>query len=240
MKRPLIWLALLPLCACATHRAPSVRYDLDGIPDPMGARPALNATIAIPPIASPSWLRTTALIYRLRYEAAAYPRAYASSEWIAPPGELLTQRLREAIAATNRGVTLGQLEDTSKGYRLEISLESFIQVFTSPARSRCVVTLRATLLSGRDHVLAQRTFRTQRAAPSPDAAGGVEGLVDASDADFAQILTWLGESLPTRTLKAASEEVPGPGGANPRDAHRYSLEGTCEQERAERASYPPP
>jgi len=240
MMRHLTCLFLLVLCACATHRALPVRYDLDGIPDPMGSQPPLNATIAIPPIASPSWLRTTALLYRLGYEAPAYPRAYAQSEWIAPPGELLTQRLRESIAAANRGVTLGQLDDTSKGYRLEVSLESFVQVFTSPDHSRCVVAFSATLLTGRDDVLAQRTFRTARAALRPDAAGGVEGLVDAADADFQQILTWLGETLATRTLGAASEKAPRSGRASPRDAHGCPLEGTCEQEPADRASYSRP
>jgi cholesterol transport system auxiliary component len=238
--RRLICPLLLLLCACATHRALPVRYDLDGIPDPMGLQPPLNATIAIPPIASPSWLRTTALLYRLGYEAPAYPRAYAQSEWIAPPGELLTQRLRESIAAANRGATLGQLDDISKGYRLEVSLESFVQVFTSPDHSRCVAAFRATLLTGRDHVLAQRTFRTERVAPRPDAAGGVEGLVAASDANFGQILRWLGETLASRAPVAASADTPRAGRTNSRDAHGCPLEGTCEQEQELRASYPPP
>lgn len=237
--RRLACLFLLLLCACATHRALPVRYDLDAIPDPTGSQPPLNATIAIPPIAAPSWLRTTALLYRLRYEAPAYPRAYAQSAWIAPPGELLTQRLRESIAAANRGVTLEQPDDLSKGYRLEISLESFMQVFTSRDHSRCVVAFRATLLTGRDHVLAQKTFHTERVAPRPDAAGGVEGLVAASDADFGQILTWLGERLATRKHMAAAVDTPRSGRTSPRDAHGCPLEGTCEQAEGHRASYPP-
>jgi cholesterol transport system auxiliary component len=240
MMRHLTCLCLLLLCACATNRALPVRYDLDAIADPMGSPPPLNATIAIPPIAAPSWLRTTALLYRLRYEAPAYPRAYAQSEWIAPPADLLTQRLRKSIAAANRGVTLGQLDDLSKGYRLEVSLQSFVQVFTSPDHSRCVAAFRATLLTGRDHVLAQRTFRAERVAPRPDAAGGVEGLVAASDADFGQILTWLGERLATRAPVAASVDAPRSGQTSPRAAHGCPLEGTCEQAEGHRASYPPP
>jgi cholesterol transport system auxiliary component len=240
MMSRLACLFLLLLCGCATHRALPVRYDLDGVLDPMGSQPALNVTIAVPPIASPAWLRSTALLYRLRYEAPADPRAYAQSEWIAPPGELLTQRLRESIATANRGVTLEQLDDLSKGYRLEVSLESFVQVFTSPDHSRCVVAFRATLLSGRDHVLAQRTFHAEQVAPRPDAAGGVEGLVAASDANFGHILAWLRQTLATRAPVTAAVDTPRTRRTSSRDAHGCPLEGTCEQERAAAASYSPP
>jgi cholesterol transport system auxiliary component len=195
VKRPSASLLVLLLSACAANRPLPIRYDLDGIPDPVRLQPRLNVTIAVPSISSPSWLRTTALVYRLSYQAPAYPRAYALSQWIAPPGELLTARLREGVAAANAGVTLQQLPYDSDGYRLEVSLETFAQEFSAPDRSRCVVALRATLVGADGKVTAQKSFRTERPAPSPDAAGGVEGLVDASDADFRNILTWLRQTL---------------------------------------------
>jgi cholesterol transport system auxiliary component len=195
MKRPLAYLFVLLVSACVANHPLPIRYDLDGIPDPVRLQPRLNVTIAVPPISSPAWLRTTALVYRLSYQAPAYPRAYALSQWIAPPGELLTARLRVRIAAANAGVTLQQLPYDSDGYRLEVSLETFAQEFSAPDRSRCVVALRATLVGDEGKVIAQKSFRTELPAPSPDAAGGVEGLVDASDADFHNILMWLRQTL---------------------------------------------
>jgi len=202
MMRPFLALLALLASGCASQRALPVRYDLDGSQVAARTEPRLNATIAIPPIQAPSWLRTTALVYRLEYEAPAYPRAYTRSQWTAPPGELLTLRLRERISSANDGFTLAQLPEGSGGYRLEVSLENFAQIFPSPGRSDCVVTLTATIVQRGDRVLAQKTFRAERPAPTADAAGGVEGLVDASDWDFKQILTWVREALPMQQAAA--------------------------------------
>ena len=205
MTRPLACLLLLLLSACATDPPLPLRYDFGGTPAPIQSQARLDATIAIPPIASPRWLRTTALMYRLDYEAPAYPRAYALSQWVASPGELLTLRLRQWVEAENSGSTLRQLPSDSDAYSLEVSLDTFAQVFSSPDHSRCTVALRATLVEHRNEVLAQRTFRTTRTAPSPDAVGGVQGLVHASDADFQKIIAWLAETLPVRRRAADSK-----------------------------------
>lgn len=194
-------LALL-LCACASQRALPVRYDLDGIEAQLPSERRFRATLAIPRIQAPSWLRSTALVYRLAYAPPAYLRSYALSEWITPPGDLLTLRLRERIAQANDGFTLARLPDRADGYRLDVALDNFAQVFRSPDRSRCVVTLTATVLQAGDRVVAQRTFRSDRPAPSANAAGAVEGLATATDADFEQILTWLRETLPIRQASA--------------------------------------
>jgi len=203
MRLTAVVLGLL-VCGCVSQRALPVRYDLDGFEDPPPAGSRLDATIAIPPIQAPSWLRSTALVYRLDYAPPANPRAYALSEWTAPPSELLTLRLRERITEANDGFTLTHLPEDTGGYRLEVSLENFAQVFPSPDRSRCVVTLTATVLRSGDQIIAQRTFRSERPAPSGTAAGAVEGLVAASDSDFDQILGWLRETLPPRAVSATT------------------------------------
>ncbi len=199
------------LSGCVSQRALPVRYDLDGIQAVPRPTPGFDATIAIPPIQAPSWLRSTALIYRLDYAPPAYPRAYALSAWAAPPGELLTARLREWIAAANEGFTLAHPPENANGYRLEVSLETFTQVFASADRSHCIVTLRVTVLTARDRIIAQRTFRSEQAAPSENAAGAIEGLAAASDSDFEQILAWLRETLPTQqtsTMTKAANAAP--------------------------------
>lgn len=204
MMRLLLTLLVLLLSACVTNRALPVRYDFDGTRDPIRSPPRLDATIAIAPVTSPRWLRTTALIYRLSYQAPAYPRAYSLSQWVAPPGELLTLRLREWVAAANGGLTLGRLRNDTDGYTLGVALDAFAQIFSTPEHSRCLVVLRATLVSDSDEALAQKTFTTERPAPSPDAAGGVAGLVAASDADLRKILTWLAGTIASRSSRLAA------------------------------------
>lgn len=197
MMRALAFAFALLLAGCAAERALPVQYDLDGTPDPAQAQALFDATIAIPPIVAPPWLRTTAIVYRLTYAPLAVPRSYALSQWVAPPGELLTLRLRQSVEARNGGVTLRRKPPVSAGFDLEVSLDSFTQLFSSPDQSLCEVVLRATLVKHGDEIIAQRTFSAQQRAPSADAAGGVEGLADASDVDIRNIIAWLRETLET-------------------------------------------
>ena len=198
MTRPFIALLALFASACVAERPLPVRYDLDAAQGRPQSNPRFDATIAIPAIHAPSWLRTTALIYRLDYQPPAYPRAYAQSQWTAPPNELLSLRLRERISAHNDGFTIERLPEDADGYRLQVTVEEFTQIFASPERSRCLVTL-SVLLQHSEHMLAQKTFSAERLAPTADAAGAVVGLMRASDADFEQILTWLDSTLPAQS-----------------------------------------
>ena len=219
--------------ACAAERPP-IRYDLHEIQVHARSDARLDATIAIAPVHAPSWLRTTALIYRLDYVLPARPRAYAQSQWTAPPNELLSLRLRERISADNDGFTIERLPESTDGYRLEVTLEDFTQIFPSPNRSRCIVTL-SVLLEHGDQMLAQRTFQAEGPAPTADAAGAVAGLMRASDSDIEQILTWLRSTLPTQrpatvptAVHAFTEAPRGESSAN----HWCSNQGTCEQVRS--------
>lgn len=196
MMRTLVYASLFALSGCATYRATPVRYDFDGARGPPLPQARLAATIAVPPVTAPRWLRTSALTYRLEYQPPANLRAYALSQWVAPPEALLTLRLRQWVEADNSGITLRRLPGSSAAYRLEVSLETFAQIFDSPTHSRCVVALRATLMATSGNVLAQKTFSATRTAPSPDAVGGAQGLVAASDADFQKILAWLAGIIP--------------------------------------------
>jgi cholesterol transport system auxiliary component len=195
MMRALAFAFVLLLSGCATNRAVPVQYDFDGVPDPIHSQAPLDATIAIPPIAAPPWLRTTALVYRLDYEPSATARAYTSSQWVAPPAALLTLRLRQSVEARNRGITLRHISVNPEGYDLEISLDAFAQIFSSPDQSLCEVVLRATLVKHGNEVIAQKTFSARRPAPTPDAAGAVKGLVNASDTDVRGIIMWLRQTL---------------------------------------------
>jgi uncharacterized lipoprotein YmbA len=172
MMRPFVAFLALLASGCAAERAMPVRYDLDTPHVRLQHAPRFDATIAIPTIQAPSWLRTTALIYRLDYEPPVHPRAYAQSQWAAPPNELLSLRLRERISADNGGFTIKRLSEDNDGYRLQVTLEDFTQTFASPERSQCVVTLSVLLQRGK-RMLAQHTFH----------------------ADFEQIVAWLRTTL---------------------------------------------
>jgi cholesterol transport system auxiliary component len=190
MRLAAVLLGLLA-AGCASHSRTPARYDFDSIRTPIAPDARLHATIAISPVSTPSWLRTPALVYRLGYVTPARPQTYALSEWAAPPADLVTLRLRQTVAAANSGFTLRALPSRAAGYRLEMTLEQFVQVFSAPHDSRCFVTLSVTLEGPRNRVLAQRTFHSEQTAPSSDGAGAAQGLVAATDDCLGQILLWL-------------------------------------------------
>jgi cholesterol transport system auxiliary component len=200
--------------ACASHRPTPALYDFDSIPDPPERASQLDAPIAIPAVIAPSWLRSSALVYRLDYQTPARPQAYAHSQWSAPPAELITARLRQLVTGANSGVTLTRLGGDAPGYQLEVTLEHFEQVFTSPTESRCLVTLNATLTGRGGMPIGQRTFHAERPAPSADAEGAVRGLVPAVDDTIDQMIVWVQATLHAQRTNAVAEK------SEPESRHR--------------------
>jgi cholesterol transport system auxiliary component len=198
MKR---WSVLLPLIllSCATPRSPEVRsYDF-GMFD---ARPTsatqLNAPLVILPVSAPSWMRGSAILYRLRYTDPPYSETYRLSRWVATPAELLTMRLLESTAAVNTGFTLASADGNSTGYVIEVAMEEFIHEFESPTLSRGVVQVRVSLVDrSTGEVIAQQTLHAEELAASADAPGGVRALIGAMNAVTAQLMTWIGLTLGT-------------------------------------------
>jgi cholesterol transport system auxiliary component len=204
MKRVLLGiLAAAALAACGALPDKPVRqtmYDFG----PASPAPASTATLSrgplvLPEVETTGILDTSALLYRLAYQDANQLLPYAFAKWSAPPGQLLRQRLRDALgkdrpvldaaaaaALTRRGGGVPPV--------LRVELEEFSQVFASASESRGVVRLRATLLESSgagERLVAQRSFEVQRPAPSADAAGGVRALIAASDAAATDIAGWL-------------------------------------------------
>ncbi len=192
-----VFALLLAGCA-ATQPARVSAYDFDSAVVAPQAAARLDVPIAIPQVRAPSWLRGTELVYRLDYLVPAASRLYALSRWVAPPAELLTLHLRERVAAANSGFTVTGLDADPQAYLLEVTLEEFTQAFESPTASRCMIQLRATLGEPGGRVLAQRTFRAERPAPSPDASGAVRGLVAATDASIDEVMSWVASNIKAR------------------------------------------
>jgi cholesterol transport system auxiliary component len=192
----LLWLGL----ACTScglspiSSSPEVtQYDFG--PDPAkGSAPALRQPLLVYDVSAPAWLDSQYIFYRLAYQDATRPQAYADSRWVSSPGELIAARVRGRLAASGKGGVIYPADGTRASYALRIELDEFNQVFDAPGKSRAVVRLRATVL-GKTSLIAQRSFSAERAAATPDAEGGVRALIAASDEVLDQLVAWTVASL---------------------------------------------
>ena len=187
LARPLGALTVVVLlAACAgTPRQTTVSYDFGLPPAPAAATPAVTKLLRIGETAGPEWLDNPALHYRLLYAQQQQAQPYAANRWVMSPVRLFDERLRTMAANRAQVAAFGDVAQPL----LKVDIVEFSQVFDSPAASRAVVQVRASLYQARG-LLAQRTLRAEVPAPSPDAPGGVTALAQASDALIAQILDW--------------------------------------------------
>ncbi len=132
-------------------------------------------------ISAPESLNSNRIRYRLNYENAARVYSYTESRWLAPPTELLTQRLKLLVGATTE----------PQSCMLKIQLATFDHVFDSPDASKGVVILLAELIDTktRKPVMSQR-IEESVAAQSQDAKGGVTALKNAGDKALINTLAW--------------------------------------------------
>ncbi len=179
-----------PMAGCTLglpEAVSDIRYDLGPAP----ANPASHAG-GLPPIRlldvrAPRVLETDDILYRMSYADPRQTAAYANSHWTMRPAQLLTERVRHALAA--QGAVLGGGQ-AAQAPQLTIDLEQFEQVFDSEGESHGALTARATLLQG-GKMVAQRTFVARAPASMPNAAGGAHALATASDEFVAQLAAWL-------------------------------------------------
>ena len=203
MKRRLL-LAALPaaLAACsALPEKPTRQTMYDFGPPPAGTAPAATSrpALVLPEVEVEGVLETTALLYRLGYEDPFQLRPYAFARWSAPPAQLVRQRLREVLGRDravldNSAAAALVRRGADRPPVLRVELEDFSQTFDAPGSSRGMLRLRCTLLQsspGGERLVAQRTFATERPAPTADAPGGVRALTAAVDAAAAEIAAWL-------------------------------------------------
>jgi cholesterol transport system auxiliary component len=174
-------------CAFGTPAAISnIRYDLGPQSPPAYAGPL--PALRLFGVHAPAALDTDDILYRLSYADPRQTASYANSHWTMRPAQLLTLRVRGALAA--RGAVLSGGEAVSAPL-LTIDLDQFEQVFDSESESHGALTARATLT--RDGALiAQQTFVARAPASTANAAGGVQALAAASDEFVAQLMAWLG------------------------------------------------
>lgn len=172
------WLLAVSLAGCSlapTQPPPPARFDLGPLNDS-----ATGTALPVHDIAVPPWLEDTGIGYRLAYRDAYRREVYRDSRWVAPPGTLLAQRLRQPVAAA------------AAARRVHLQLDEFEQVFSSPTQSKVVLRARARL-AGAGAASPERLFVIEHDAPSADAQGAVRGLAAASDEFADQLQRWLAE-----------------------------------------------
>jgi len=162
-------------------------YDFGPAPEGRPA-PELRRALLVHDVSAPGWLDSPLIYYRLAYQDATRPQAYADSRWVTSPAQLFTNRLRVQLAMSAGGI-IQPGDDARAKYALRVDLEEFIQVFDAPGKSRALVRLRASVLGNRS-LVAQRSFAVERPAKTPDAEGGVRALIGASDEAVDQLIGW--------------------------------------------------
>ena len=189
--------ALLAGCFSQPRTPDPALYDLGIAPAARAAPARTNADLAAVRVraGAPSWLDGTSMYYRLLYVDELRTLTYAYARWVAPPAELVSQRLRQRLAEPAGGI------GSASGQVLQIEVEEFVQLFETPTRSFGRVSVRVQLSGASSE---EATFSEQIAAPTPDAAGGVRALAEATDALIARIVEWIGGA---RNGKTADKQM---------------------------------
>jgi len=161
-------------------------------------RPLVKAPLIVGEIEASPALDSSAMLYRLSYANPQQLRPYTQARWSMPPAQLLRQRLRARLgehhALLNAGDSLLSSAKTTALLNLRLELEEFSQLFDTPEHSTGLLRLRATLTQispTGQQLIAQRSFTLQRPAPSPDAPGGVQALIEASEAVALEVGAWV-------------------------------------------------
>ena len=193
MLRATLLLSLAVLAGCAIgpqSRDGIANYDF-GLPrSDKEVNPRLQHDLVVAVVSAPAWMENAGIYYRLAYQDATRPQAYAQSRWVMPPAALLGQRLRASIARASKAGVFAPADGVRADYTLRLELEEFSQVFDAADKSRAVVLLRASLIRNRG-LVAQQSFGIERAAATPNAEGGVRALIAASDEAGNGLIDWL-------------------------------------------------
>jgi cholesterol transport system auxiliary component len=191
----LLSLALLAACAIGPQaRSGMVNYAFGLARVDKDAQPRLHQDLVVAELGAPAWMDNSGIYYRLAYQDATRPQAYALSHWVMPPAALLGQRLRASIARANQAGVFTSADGVRAAYTLRLELEEFSQVFDAPDKSHALLRLRASLINQRS-VVAQQSFEFERAAATPNAEGGVRALIATSDAAGEKLVDWLAQNL---------------------------------------------
>jgi len=197
MLRAILLLSLALLSGCAAtpqSRDGPASYDFGLARTDKEANPRVQDDLVVAAPTAPAWMDNAGIYYRLAYQDPTRPQAYALSRWVMPPAALLGLRLRAYIARASKAAVFTPGDAVRVNNTLLLELEEFSQVFDTVDKSRAVVRLRASLIRNRT-VVAQQEFGIERAAATPNAEGGVQALIAASDEAGNSLIDWLAANM---------------------------------------------
>lgn len=176
-------LALITACGplLPEPTAPPQLFDLGPLPE---ADSFTTAGVQLQTLRAPSWLSGPRIPYRQLHRQPEAVQHYARHAWVAPPAELLRQRLEYQLAATPRG---------PGWWLLEIDLLTFEQVYESENHARAEISLRASLHERRgEGRILLRNIRVVRPV-DPEVRGAVSGLPAVANEALDELVAWLKE-----------------------------------------------
>lgn len=187
----------ISLTACQTATPKTAIYDFGLSPYAATPSTSVKAPIVLVPLTARGVVDGTGVLYRLGYADAHQLLPYTQSRWTMPIPQLLHQRLQQYVGQSRAVLQPKQGVNMAVGtLRLHGEVEEFSHWFDAPQSSKAVVRIVITLgrvqNGGKEEFVAQRRFTAERPAPSPDAAGGVMALTQASDAVIAEVAQWTG------------------------------------------------
>lgn len=210
MKKLLLPLAAAALAACSALPQPPAQQTLyDFGPRSRQEQPQADPARAAAKAQAPlvlAGIKTsglpdggTPIFYRLAYADALQLKPYSQARWARPAAQLIQQsllsRLSEGRAVLeSRDGAVQALSNGANPAMLRLDVEEFSQVFSDTATSQGLLRLRATLTEVTprgEKWLSQGVFTVQRPAPTPDAAGGTQALVAATEEAGRQLDGWL-------------------------------------------------
>jgi cholesterol transport system auxiliary component len=147
--------------------------------------------ILIPQATAPLWLDNPAIHYRLAYHNAAQSYTYANSRWSSPPAFLLTQQIKQKIAAGTHHLVIKDSSVATADYELHIEIEEFSQIFDTLTNSYVAIRFRASLVNNTHRLVGQKIFNTTHATATADAAGAVSSFTVASNQLINELIEWL-------------------------------------------------
>jgi len=172
MKHGLL-ISLLLVSACSKTVVPPALHDLGSARQTTAA-----ANVAQLSVTAPVWLNDHLIHYRLLHQSASEVRAYNLDRWLAPPPELLRQRLL--------------VDGVNPGFPLEIELLEFEQLFHAPNQAEASLRLLVRVYGAGGHrLIAGRQFALSKTCPSPDAKGAVVALSGLVKQASGQLHDWL-------------------------------------------------
>jgi len=203
---------LIFLAGCSALPAPPVQpavFDFGGgadapLAEAAGAGAPAGAPLVLADVQSTGLAEgSTALQYRLAYDGAQQLRAYQRARWSQPPARLVRQSVASELGRTRPVLDTRSARETARGpgagrlLVLRLELEEFSQVFASPAQSRGVLRLRATLTETGpqgERLLGQRLVNAEVPAASQDAAGGSAALAQAARLAAQELAGWVAQT----------------------------------------------